>query len=348
MNYLESYDNVVMQKCKVMQTSRNQQLKNIAEGRVTTSLDGGYTAINNTATPDSKKDLANIFKTKYQLNDKKFKQVIELIGMMDSPDEYELLYAELAELLGLDEDEDMEQVIQEVELITTNDAETQTDNNDGTDFPDEIITTNDAETQTNNNIGTDFPDWLVHAAQEILPESVFEVLPYNTTDMAQSPSSVNLVSPISQDSTPSPEPRINTQVSPPNQPRTPPSPELFSRESPRTSREPRINTQVSPPNQPRTPTQNEPTATTQNEPTARESRASARESRASARNARPAAKGKSTKRKSDKTAVNPKATPRIPKSLNVNTGSTSRNITGKEADEYMSYLDTLPSYEVNK
>ena len=295
MNYLESYDNVVMQKCKVMQTSRNQQLKNIAEGRVTASLDGGYTAINNTATPDSKKDLANRFKTKYKLNDKKFKQVIELIGTMDSPDEYELLYAELAELLGLDEEEDIAQMIQDVEIITTNDA----------------------ETQTNNNDGTDFPDWLVHAAQEILPESVLEVLPYNTTDMAQSPSSVNLVSPISQDSTPSPE--------------------LFSRESPRISREPRINTGVSPPNQPRTPTQ----GSSSNEPTAREARAIARSTR-------PAAKGKSAKRKSDKTAVNPKATPRIPKSMNVNTGSTSRNITGKEADEYMSYLDTQPSYEVNK
>ena len=60
MNYLESYDNVVMQKCKVMQTSRNQQLKNIAEGRVTTSLDGGYTAVR----PITVKDLAILFKSK--------------------------------------------------------------------------------------------------------------------------------------------------------------------------------------------------------------------------------------------------------------------------------------------
>ena len=82
---------------------------------------------------------------------------------------------------------------------------------------------------------------------------------------------------------------------------------------------------MSPPNQPRTPTQ----GSSSNEPTEREARAIARTERA----------------KSSSKAVKPakpstKAKARIPKALDINTGSTSRNVTEKEADEYMSYLDT--------
>ena len=311
MSYLTKYDNVVMQKCKVMQINRNIQLKNIAQGRVTTSIDGGYVA----KTPKSSLEE---FKTKYQLDDKKFKQMVTIVNKMEiaETDELELLYAELEEILGLEDSfydlnssTQVEQIIQQVEQIIQQLPEDQTDNDDGTD------------SQTDNDDGTDLdlPDWLQEASQEMLSSEVLEVLPYPDLFEKEPPpspspsrSSVNLVSPISQKSKPSPR--------------------LFTRESPR------INTRVSSPNQPRLPTQ----GSSSNEAL---QGSSSNEALRTERGARAIARSQRTK--SPSKAVQPKNTPRIPKGMNINTGSTSRNITGKEADEYFAFLDKQPHFNPN-
>ena len=265
MSYLTKYDNVVMQKCKIMQNNHNIQLESIAQGSVKKSLDGGYIAI----TPKSS---LTEFKKKYQLDDKKFKQMVTIVKKMEiaETDEMELLYAELEEILGLEDSltdiGEVEQIIQQLQ---------------------------NAQTQT------DLPDWLQQASQEMLSADVLEVLPYPglfVREPTDSPNSVNLVSPISQE-------------------QSIPSPDLFAREE-----SPRINMRVSSPNQPRLPTQ----GSSSNEAIARTQRA-----------------------KSPSKAVKPKTVPRIPKSMNISTGKMSRNMTGRESDEYFAYLDGQPHFNPN-
>ena len=321
MSYLTKYDNVVMQKCKVMQNNRNIQLKNIAQGRVTTSIDGGYVA----KTPKSSLEE---FKTKYQLDDKKFKQMVTIVNKMEiaETDELELLYAELEEILGLEDSfydlnssTQVEQIIQQVEQIIQQLPEDQTDNDDGTDSQTDNDDGTDSQTDNDDGTDSDLPDWLQEASQEMLSSEVLEVLPYPDLFEKEPPpspspsrSSVNLVSPISQESIASPD--------------------LFTRESPR------INTRVSSPNQPRLPTQ----GSSSNEAL---QGSSSNEALRTERGARAIARSQRTK--SPSKAVQPKNTPRIPKGMNINTGSTSRNITGKEADEYFAFLDKQPHFNPN-
>ena len=321
MSYLTKYDNVVMQKCKVMQNNRNIQLKNIAQGRVTTSIDGGYVA----KTPKSSLEE---FKTKYQLDDKKFKQMVTIVNKMEiaETDELELLYAELEEILGLEDSfydlnssTQVEQIIQQVEQIIQQLPEDQTDNDDGTDSQTDNDDGTDSQTDNDDGTDSDLPDWLQEASQEMLSSEVLEVLPYPDLFEKEPPpspspsrSSVNLVSPISQESIASPD--------------------LFTRESPR------INTRVSSPNRPRLPTQ----GSSSNEAL---QGSSSNEALRTERGARAIARSQRTK--SPSKAVQPKNTPRIPKGMNINTGSTSRNITGKEADEYFAFLDKQPHFNPN-
>jgi hypothetical protein len=84
---------------------------------------------------------------------------------------------------------------------------------------------------------------------------------------------------------------------------------------------------VSSPNQPRLPTQ----GSSSNEALKRDARAIARTQRA----------------KSPSKAVKPKTVPRIPKSMNISTGSMSRNMTDRESDEYFAFLDGQPHFNPN-